>query len=256
MEQYSEESLIQNKAPLTGKFGIPDWSTVHSDSGGLGKKPSNIEEWKRFMFNKEQIAEFHRNGYIANIKVLNETQCDKLLEEYQKVMKLEEDSAERALFYEYHSNQSKDPNNVLMHALGHWRVSQYFHDLVFCPAMTVPTAQLLSNIDEEFCKVRFWHDQLFAKPAKYGGVVAWHQDYSYWTKTQPMRHMTVHIALEDQTLENGCIQYVPGSHNWTRDGKPLPVTDFNFGDMESIQVLQLNQTNLTANWMHEMLLPT
>ena len=24
-------------------------------------------------------------------------------------------------------------------------------------------------------KVRFWHDQLFCKPSKYGGNVAWHQ---------------------------------------------------------------------------------
>ena len=46
----------------------------------------------------------------------------------------------------------------------------------------------------------------------------------------------VHIALDEQTVENGCIHYIPGSHEWTRDGMPLPVTDFDFKDMESIKV--------------------
>ena len=32
----------------------------------------------------------------------------------------------------------------------------------------------------------------------------------------------VHIALDDQTIENGALHFVPGSHKWTRDGGPLP----------------------------------
>jgi len=49
--------------------------------------------------------------------------------------------------------------------------------------------------------VRFWHDQLFYKPAKKGGVVAWHQDYSYWTRTKPIAHITCWTALDDATIE-------------------------------------------------------
>ena len=49
-------------------------------------------------------------------------------------------------------------------------------------------------------------------------------------------HFKVHVALDEQTVENGCIHYIPGSHHWTRDGNPLPVTDFNFKDMEIIKV--------------------
>ena len=48
------------------------------------------------------------------------------------------------------------------------------------------------------------------------------QDYSYWDRTGPMAHLTVHIALDDQTLENGALHWVPGSHRWSRDGGPLP----------------------------------
>ena len=48
--------------------------------------------------------------------------------------------------------------------------------------------------------------------------------------------LQVHIALDDQSPENGGLIYIPGSHEWTRDGNPLPVLDFNFKDMEGIKV--------------------
>jgi ectoine hydroxylase-related dioxygenase (phytanoyl-CoA dioxygenase family) len=80
--------------------------------------------------------------------------------------------------------------------------------------------------------VRFWHDQLFCKPAKHGGVVAWHQDYSYWTRTLPMAHLTCWIGLDDSTLENGCLYYVPGSHRWNL----LPQTGL-AGDMDEIMTV-------------------
>ena len=75
--------------------------------------------------------------------------------------------------------------------------------------------------------MRFWHDQLFCKPAQHGGVVAWHQDYSYWTRTKPMAHLTCWIGLDDATKDNGCLQYLPGSHRWSL----LPITGL-AGDME------------------------
>ena len=61
----------------------------------------------------------------------------------------------------------------------------------------------------------------FVKPGGEGAVVQWHQDFSYWDRTGPMAHLTVHIALDDQTLENGALHWVPGSHRWTRDGGPI-----------------------------------
>jgi ectoine hydroxylase-related dioxygenase (phytanoyl-CoA dioxygenase family) len=79
---------------------------------------------------------------------------------------------------------------------------------------------------------RFWHDQLFRKPAYHGGVVAWHQDYSYWTRTQPMAHLTCWMALDDSTRENGCLYYIPGSHKWNL----LPITGL-AGDMNEIMTV-------------------
>ena len=41
------------------------------------------------------------------------------------------------LAYEFHSNQSNDPSNVLLHCLGHWRLTPNFHDVCFLPTITV-----------------------------------------------------------------------------------------------------------------------
>ena len=128
------------------------------------------------------------------------------------------------LFYEYHANESADPAKTLFHALGAWRVAPSFHDLLWNPAFLKPAAQLLG------AGVRFWHDQIFSKPEHHGGVVAWHQDYSYWTRTQPMAHLSCWIGLDDSTRENGCVHYIPGSHRWSL----LPVTGL-ADDMDAIQ---------------------
>ena len=81
--------------------------------------------------------------------------------------------------------------------------------MLWNPRFLVAASQLLGDKP-----VRFWHDQLFWKPAKTGGVVAWHQDYSYWTRTKPIAHLTCWCGLDNSTKENGCVQYIPGSHRW------------------------------------------
>ena len=124
--------------------------------------------------------------------------------------------AGNSLFYEYNSNESTDPQTILFHALGGWRITPGFHDVLWNPAFVMAASQLLGDKP-----VRFWHDQLFYKPAKKGGVVAWHQDYSYWTRTKPIAHITCWTALDDATIENGCLHYIAGSHRWGLLPKPV-----------------------------------
>lgn len=171
---------------------------------------------------EEQLAFYEENGYVAGVRILNETQVDILREQLSDLMDPNWEGNE--YFHEYHSNESTDPSRVLFHALGAWRTKPGFHDLLWHPAFTTPASQLLGG------SVRFWHDQLFCKPANDGGVVAWHQDYSYWTRTQPMAHLTCWIGLDDATVDNGCLHYIPGSHRW----ELLPITGL-AGDMDAIQ---------------------
>ncbi len=176
--------------------------------------------WTRYALPEEAITFFHKNGYLSNVPILEEHQVVHLNRELEEVQ--DPDHPGHSLFYEFHSNESGDPNAVLFHSLGHWRIAEGFHDVLWNPAFVVPASQLLGNR-----AVRFWHDQLFCKPARHGGVVAWHQDYSYWTRTIPMQHLTCWVALDDATRENGCLSYIPESHKWGLLEKPVLAGDMN-----------------------------
>src|ERR1700681_3788250 len=169
-----------------------------------------------------QIEFFHEYGYLKGVRILSDEQVEVLRNELARL--LDAQVEERDLFYEYNSNESGDPNHVLFHALGAWRITPGFHDLLWHPAFTTPAGQLLGGA------VRFWHDQLFCKPAHHGGVVAWHQDYSYWTRPHPLAHLTCWIGLDDSTRENGCLNYIPGSHKWPDLPKPVLA-----GEMDGIR---------------------
>ena len=200
-----------------------DFSTDHQPvSNFLSRSLHGEASDAAFRLSDEQIAFFHENGYVCGVRILSDEQIKQLRKELSFLFDPEHDG--RELWHEYHSNESADPDRVLFHALGAWRVSSGFHDLLWHRAFGIPASQLLGGA------VRFWHDQLFCKPSDHGGVVAWHQDYSYWTRTQPMAHLTCWIGLDDATSSNGCLQYIPGSHQWDL----LPVTGL-AGDMHAIQ---------------------
>ncbi|MCR9119795.1 MAG: phytanoyl-CoA dioxygenase family protein [bacterium] len=190
--------------------------------GGFIDVPATAADRTSLQLTDKQLACYEEKGYVAGVKILSDEQISQLRSELEAFFNPEHDG--RELWYEYHSNESNDANTVLFHALGAWRISPGFHDLLWHPAFTIPASQLVGG------DVRFWHDQLFCKPAKHGGVVAWHQDYSYWTRTKPMTHLTCWIGLDDSTADNGCLHYVPGSHRWDL----LPITGL-AGDMEAIQ---------------------
>jgi len=200
----------------------PDLSERHELVSDLFALPQSQQQWQKLRLTESQVASYERDGYVSGIRALSDAQCDALCEELEELFQPDHDG--RELWYEYHSNESSDPATVLFHALGAWRVRPGFHDLLWNPAVTVPASQLLGGA------VRFWHDQLFCKPARHGGVVAWHQDYSYWTRTRPLAHLTCWIGLDDSSRDNGCLQVIPGSHRWDL----LPITGL-AGDMDAIR---------------------
>jgi Phytanoyl-CoA dioxygenase (PhyH) len=214
-----------------GMAMVEDLSKHHRMITDLFRAPLTPEEWSQFTLSKPQLDLYREKGYLAGVRLLSEQQVEVLRDEVRRLV--DPESPGNELFYEFHSNESGDPQRVLFHALGAWRIAAGLHDLLWNPAFIVPASQLLGG------PVRFWHDQLFHKPANHGGVVIWHQDYSYWTRTLPMAHLSCWIGLDDSTTENGCVHYVPGSHRWNL----LPREEF-ASDMDKIKgVLTSEQIN-------------
>ena len=63
-----------------------------------------------------------------------------------------------------------------------------------------------------------YHSKMIMKDAKIGGAWTWHQDYGYWYQNgclYPLMSSAV-VAVDAATKENGCLQFLKGSHHMGR----------------------------------------
>ena len=66
--------------------------------------------------------------------------------------------------------------------------------------------------------IRIWHDQaLIKKP--WANPTSWHLDTPYWSFSD-RRALSVWVALDDATYENGCLFFIPGSYHKTTFENP------------------------------------
>jgi len=75
--------------------------------------------------------------------------------------------------------------------------------------------QRSASIAEQLCGpgMVMDYDQLLAKPPqKPGAVFQWHQDLAYWPITADTRTASFWLAIDDSSIENGCVRFVPGTH--------------------------------------------
>lgn len=71
----------------------------------------------------------------------------------------------------------------------------------------------LLDIAEAFVgpDIALFASHYICKPAFSGQPVLWHQDGSYWP-LDPMKVVTLWLAVDDSTTENGCLRVIPGTH--------------------------------------------
>jgi phytanoyl-CoA hydroxylase len=89
-----------------------------------------------------------------------------------------------------------------------WRMEEYsefFGDLVKAPELLRLIGTLV-NGDPVSTGV-----ELFAKPAKVGSAVPYHQDNGYFNLVPP-DSLTCWVAIDESNLENGCVHYATGTH--------------------------------------------
>lgn len=63
-----------------------------------------------------------------------------------------------------------------------------------------------------------YHSKMIMKEARTGGAWAWHQDYGYWYDNGVLfpNLVSVFVAVDPSTRENGCLQVLRGSHHLGR----------------------------------------
>jgi phytanoyl-CoA hydroxylase len=159
------------------------------------------------MLNDEQIAQFHRDGYLRGSKILDDQQVELLQNEILRVIEERDDQTKRQPVLCH--NMNGDPNRAVWQIVNIWEASESFKELVHNQQIAEEMAQLTKANT-----LRIWHDQIQYKPASFGGVNMWHQDAPLWPILAPMTEVTAWVALDDVDEENGCMSMVPGSHAW------------------------------------------
>lgn len=83
-----------------------------------------------------------------------------------------------------------------------------FRDLASMPALVDRVASIIGT------PVQIWHDQSQLKPPRVGSAKPPHQDNAYHKIEPADLTVTAWVAIDDATLMNGCMRFLPGSHRW------------------------------------------
>ena len=83
-------------------------------------------------------------------------------------------------------------------------------------------------------RMNLLYDQLFVKEAETSNRTRWHNDQPYWP-VRGWQVLSIWVALDRTTAENGALEFICGSHKWERWFQPET-----FGITESIDAYERN----------------
>ena len=153
----------------------------------------------------QQIAEYRRDGYLILRDFLDPSEVAALKQQVAQAAqsmgaaKLGGERADRAKegdgFYD----------RVFFQRVNLWRINPFIKRFFTDPAL----GRVLCDL-EGIDGVRLWHDQTLQK-APWANPTAYHLDNPYWSFTSS-NALSIWIALDEATIQNGCLSYIPGSH--------------------------------------------
>jgi len=154
-----------------------------------------MDTLRKTRLNQEEIARYHRDGLVVPDYRIPQEWLQTLRDEVDKLIQRNPKVRPEQL------SGAHNPWGQSASVVG----SDVF--LAFCkfPEILDMVEQLIGS------DIILWGSQLFCKPAGDGMPVPWHQDGQYWP-VDPLATVTVRLAIDDSIPENGCMQYIPGSH--------------------------------------------
>lgn len=160
-------------------------------------------------FTDEELDQYRTLGYVKGPRVFSDAQIAVLQERIDALLEGRADFPARLMgeTVERSGARGQLPSVKVVNLFRHDSV---FAELVDNETVGALAHQLMAG------PVRLWEDQMIYKPPYDAqAVLAWHQDYTFWDQVGPPELGTCWIALEDATVENGCMHVVPGSHRWS-----------------------------------------
>ena len=160
---------------------------------------------RHFQLTQQQIADYHRDGYLVVRNFLNDEEISKLY----KIATNDETLQKHA--FDLNDQSGKKTKLTLWYTPGNDA-----YGLLTKSHRMVDSVNNLLDGDSAVCH---FHSKLMQKEPKVGGAWEWHQDYGYWYKNEflfPGEMMSVMVAITEANKQNGCLQVIKGSHKMGR----------------------------------------
>ena len=171
---------------ITPKF-VPTTEELSTVERDLRFHPCTTEHPR--ILTREQISTFNRDGYLAGIRIFDD----------------DEISSIRQYFDELLAKTIAAGGDSYSISTAHLRYGRVY-DILTNPRIVGRIKDLLGE------DVIAWGSHFFCKMPGDGKRVSWHQDSSYWPLT-PSMAVTAWLAIDDATVENACMRYIPTSHH-------------------------------------------
>jgi len=162
---------------------------------------------------QEQKEQFWSEGYLAYGNVLSAAEIAALTQRCEEIATGERTHLpETFIQVEPAITQGKATADSRFNSIRKMTDLAY-HDDVYRAVATKPA--IVDVIDDLIGPdIKLYTDQLMMKPPGVGSAAGWHQDSAAWMFFVPHNHVSCWIALDDATLENGCMRVIKGSHRF------------------------------------------
>lgn len=154
----------------------------------------------------QDVEAYRENGFIQYKSFFSTDEMDRLREAIDQAIASHRD---RILGAEGGGRSSGDYERVFNQMVNMWVDSPEAKQFAFSERLA-ETGRRLS----EARHVRIYHDHAMVKPSgQESKETNWHQDAPYWPM-DPVGSFSAWIAVDDVTIDNGCLHFVPGSHKY------------------------------------------
>jgi len=155
----------------------------------------------------EQVDQFWSNGFLPIGKVLDDELIETLRTEYDSEFDLARTGkgSYRNLSAGSSDNGKAQNETEMLQIMQMCERNMHFRALLYHETILDMVEDLIGP------NIQLFHDQALYKPAHHGGPVFWHQDNAYW-RCSPPNLISCWLTLDDVDVNNGAMQFIPGSH--------------------------------------------